>query len=78
MTLTDYINQTDPQPNLNVQVHRSECDVFWPCHNDGENIQITVGTIGIFTYHKFKTGQRLWTIDKNGNPDQRSVFSIID
>lgn len=83
MTLTEYINQTDPQPNLKVVLNESE--------------YIRQGTIRIKDYYytfidiptianKFNITGRyiqindrkpLWAIDeKTGNPRSQSVFHL--
>ncbi len=83
MNLREYLKQVDPIKNPKVTLHRHEVEI-------GSSVKVgdTILTQIFITDPDFQIlagsneyvlksgGETLWTVDKHGNPDKRSVFEF--
>ena len=82
MTLTEYLNQTNPQMNNNVVLDHTEYSLGSSITVGNKKLRmcfITDGSAKILwgiEYVLIDDSKVLWTTDNFGNPKRRSCFSI--
>lgn len=88
MTLTEYINQTNPVFMPNVLIQKGEFEISWASSRweDGKRQEYRVISMpalnkkynGTFRYLCAAGSTQLWTMDEHGNLDQRSTFNLAE
>jgi hypothetical protein len=79
MTLTEYLNQADPVWSPIVLLEEKELDILSTIRVAGEErslVTIRSEHPLLRSVHYLRIRNRLWVMDRDGNPRDRSVFHI--